>query len=95
MERNAARCDQTIYQRAFSINRYVRRPLVEHKTLASLLISVQARAKRPITTSKIERKNSMLELSRLRVIGVLWCGASAFSPLVAGHSILSTAGAML
>ena len=26
MERDAARCDQTIYQRAFSINRYVRRP---------------------------------------------------------------------
>ncbi len=32
MERDAARCDQTIYQRAFSINRYVcRRAFDEHE----------------------------------------------------------------
>ena len=33
-----------------------------------------------------------IQLSRLRFIAGLWCGASAFSPLVAGLSILSTAG---
>ncbi len=35
-----------------------------------------------------------IQLSRLRFIAVLWCGASTFLPLVAGLSISSTVGSM-
>ena len=54
----------------------------------SLLVDFIAR-ERAMQTIKLR---SAIQLSRLRFIAVLWCGASAFSPLVAGLSIFSTAG---
>ena len=39
-------------------------------------------------------RTTVVAKMKIRFIAVLWCGASAFSPLVAGLSISSTAGAM-